>query len=161
MNNRLSSSDIRDYIGRHLVDVFDTMLSSKAAPAAEVDPSQFAARITGSVGFAGETVTGSVYLHLPGALAGQATATMLGMTPPEAPGDGDVNDVVGEVTNMLGGGLKSSLCDTGAKCALTAPAIIRGDAFTIVPSEGVERIQLGFDCGSHHGMIEIHIKFIG
>ena len=41
--------------------------------------------------------------------------------------------MVGEATNMLTGGLKSWLCDSGAECAVSTPAIIRGSAFVIEP----------------------------
>ncbi|HEX7569086.1 MAG TPA: chemotaxis protein CheX, partial [Verrucomicrobiae bacterium] len=115
--------------------------------------------ISGSVGFAGETVTGAVYLHLPAPLATHITAAMLGLPAEETPGDSDVNDVVGEVTNMLAGGLKSWLCDAGAVCALTTPAIIRGRSFHILAGEGVSRIKFAFESGPHQGVLEAHIKF--
>ena len=67
--------------------------------------------MTGSVGFAGENVTGAVYLHLSAAFANRVAAAMLGLQPEEIMGETEVNDVVGEVTNMLTGGLKSWLCD--------------------------------------------------
>jgi hypothetical protein len=60
---------------------------------------------------------------------------------------------------MLGGGLKSWLCDAGATCVLTAPAVIRGTSFAVVASPGVERIQLGFASGPQNGLVEVHIKF--
>jgi chemotaxis protein CheX len=104
-------------------------------------------------------VTGSVYLHVTAAFSVQATATMLGMAPEEIKGTAEINDVIGEVTNMLAGGLKSWLCDSGAACALTTPAVIRGTSFEINPKPGVQIILLGFDSGEHKGLVEIHIKF--
>ena len=153
------SSDIKEFMSGHLTQVFDTMLSLKANPIDPIDPNQFPERVSGSVGFAGEKVTGSVYLHIPAAFATQATAAMLGMGEGETPGDDEVKDVIGEVTNMLGGGLKSWLCDAGAVCALTTPAVIRGQSFAVLTSSGVEKILLPFDCGQHRGQAEVHIKF--
>jgi chemotaxis protein CheX len=66
---------------------------------------------------------------------------------------------MGEVTNMLAGGLKSWLCDAGASCALTTPAIIRGTSFQVLTREGVTRIQSGFVSDGHEGVLEMHIKF--
>jgi chemotaxis protein CheX len=160
MNNVISSADVQKYVVEHLGTVFETMLSAKAVPTTEPDTSQFTlGRVSGSVGFAGKTVVGSVYLHVTEPFACQATAAMLGLPPEEITGTADVNDVIGEVTNMLAGGLKSWLCDAGATCALTTPAVIRGTSYTITTNPDVERIQIGFDCGESHGLAEIHIKF--
>jgi len=150
---------VREFLVRHLAEVFLTMLSLPAVPLAALPSVDANEHISGSVGFAGETVTGAVYLHLPAPLATHITATMLGLPAAETPGDSDVNDVVGEVTNMLAGGLKSWLCDAGAVCALTTPAIIRGHSFHILAGEGVSRIKFVFESSPHQGLVEAHIKF--
>jgi chemotaxis protein CheX len=153
-------AEVRNYISGHLKSVFDTMLSLQAVPTPETTATGFTGeRVTGTVGMAGEKVTGQVYLHISEAFALQATAAMLGMTPEEITGHAEVNDVVGEVTNMLAGGLKSWLCDAGATCALTTPAVIRGTSFAVTPKPGVELIALAFECQGTHGLVEVHIKF--
>jgi chemotaxis protein CheX len=68
-----------------------------------------------------------------------------------------VNDVVGEATNMLAGGLKSWLCDAGASCAVSTPAIIRG-AFAVEAMPDVAREFLVFESGADRVIVEIHIK---
>lgn len=159
MNPPITAPSIRDFLVRHLAEVFTTMLSLPAVPLAEIPSDHPQERVSGSVGFVGEAVTGAVYLHLPAPFAAHVTGAMLGMPAEETPGDAEVNDVIGEVTNMLAGGLKSWLCDAGAACALTTPAIIRGTSFQILASEGVSEIQLGFESGGHRGLVEVHIKF--
>jgi chemotaxis protein CheX len=160
MNNTILASDVRDYVAAHLSEVFETMLSLKAEPGDQFGaPSIPGERVSGSVGLAGETVTGMVYLHLTAAFAIQATSAMLGLAPGELNGNAEVNDVVGEVTNMIGGGLKSWLCDAGATCVLTTPAVIRGSSFAINSKPGVEIIVLGFKSADTSGIVEIHIKF--
>jgi len=160
MNHAISFADVHKYVVEHLGTVFETMLSIKAVPTAEPDTSQFGdGRVSGTVGFAGKTVVGSVYLHVTAPFACQAAAAMLGLPPEEITGAAEVNDVIGEVTNMLAGGLKSWLCDAGALCALTTPAVIRGTSYSVATNPDVERIQIGFDCGSSRGLAEIHIKF--
>ena len=69
----------------------------------------------------------------------------------------EVNDVVGEVTNMLTGGLKSWLCDNGHPCAVSTPAIIRG-AYEIEPLPEVKREFLVFTCSGVQILVEVHIK---
>jgi CheY-specific phosphatase CheX len=159
MATPLPSADIQAYMAKHLAEVFETMLSMQAAPRADSEMPSGTDRISGTVGFAGETITGGVYLHLTAPFGKQVTATMLGMQLEEVTNDSEVNDVIGEVTNMLGGGLKSWLCDAGAPCSLTTPAVIRGQSFGITPSAGVEKILLGFECGTEHGLVEVHVKY--
>jgi chemotaxis protein CheX len=150
--------NIREFMNRHLVEVFDTMLTMKAVSVEQSDPPHYPERITGSVGFAGETINGAVYLHLSSTFATNVAAAMLGLKPEEVTNENDVNDVIGEVTNMLTGGLKSWLCDNGAACAVSTPAIIRGTSFVVEPTPGVERIWLQFDCDSNRVFVEVHIK---
>jgi chemotaxis protein CheX len=154
-----SPLDIHHFLNGHLVDVFDTMLSMKAKPSPQGPPPEFAGRTTGSVGLAGETVTGAVYLHLSSDFANRIAATMLGLPAEEALGETEVNDVVGECTNMLAGGLKSALCDKGYTCAVSTPAIIRGTSFAIESLPGVRHEQLMFDCDGVRFTVEFHIKF--
>jgi len=159
MSQTVQISDVNEFMTRHLADVFDTMLSMKAVLAPKAGPPAFGERVSGSVGFAGENVTGAVYLHLSAPFANHVAAAMLGLPPEETIGETEVNDVVGEATNMLTGGLKSWLCDAGADCAVSTPAIIRGTAFDIEPMADVQRELLIFDCGDDRLVVEIHIKF--
>ena len=158
MSHTIQLPAVSEFMTRHLVDVFETMLSMKAVRAPGAALPHFDGRVTGSVGFAGEHVTGAVYLHLSAPFASQVAAAMLGITPEEMSAENDVNDVVGEATNMITGGLKSWLCDQGADCAVSTPAIIRGTAFAIEPMPEVERECLLFDCGNNRMVVEIHIK---
>jgi chemotaxis protein CheX len=158
MTEPITASGVQEFLVRHLAEVFSTMLSLPAAPVAETAPGSPRECVSGSVGFVGETVTGAVYLHVPAPFAVHITCAMLGLPPGETPADADVNDVMGEVTNMLAGGLKSWLCDAGATCALTIPAIIRGTSFRILASEGVAQINFPFASDAHRGLLEVHLK---
>ena len=151
--------DIRHFLNGHLVDVFETMLSMKARPAPDGQPPGFTERMTGSVGFGGDTVTGAVYLHLSVDFANRIAATMLGLPPEETHGDNEVNDVIGECTNMLAGGLKSALCDKGYECAVSTPAIIRGTSFNIESLPDVQHELMVFECDGARFAVEVHIKF--
>jgi CheY-specific phosphatase CheX len=157
MTQTVQIPDICEFMTRHLVDVFETMLSMKVVVAPDVVAPAFNERVTGCVGFAGEHANGAVYLHLPAPFAAQMAAAMLGLASEDL-GEAEVNDVAGEVANMLTGGLKSWLCDSGAECAVSTPAIIRGSAFAIEPVPAVAREWLIFDCGPSRIAVEIHIK---
>ncbi|HEX4349568.1 MAG TPA: chemotaxis protein CheX [Verrucomicrobiae bacterium] len=157
MSQTIQIPNICEFMNRHLMDVFETMLSMKAVVVVNAGMPQLDERVTGSVAFAGEHINGAVYLHLGKGFAGQVAGTMLGL-PAEELGEAEVNDVVGEVTNMLTGGLKSWLCDSGADCAVSTPAIIRGSSFVIEPVPQVEREWLIFDCDNNRIVVEIHVK---
>jgi chemotaxis protein CheX len=158
MAQTIQLSDVREYMVHHLADVFSTMLSLQAALATVTDLPHFPDRVSGCVGFGGETVNGIVYLHISSAFARTAAGAMLGLPPEELTGEQEINDVVGELTNMLAGGLKSWLCDAGSDCAVSTPAIIRGTSFEIEASPEVAREVLVFDCGSERLILEVHIK---
>lgn len=159
MSELSQSFDVRQFLTHHIADVFSTMLSMKATPAPDGPVPHFDARVTGAVGFGGEAVTGAVYFHMSATLAVRATSAMLGLPPEEITGEAEVNDVVGEMTNMLAGGLKSTLCDHGATCAVSTPAIIRGTAFEIEALPDVRRECMVFNCEAERVVLELHIKF--
>jgi len=157
MSQTVQVANIREFMNRHLVDVFETMLSMKATGLQDHVMPHFQERVTGNVAFAGDRINGAVYLHLSAPFATRVGAGMLGLTPGDL-GEAEVNDVVGEVTNMLTGGLKSWLCDSGANCAVSTPAIIRGSSFAIEPVPDVDREWLIFDCAGERVVVEIHVK---
>lgn len=159
MNVQTPSLDIRHFLNGHLVDVFQTMLSMKATPVPDGPLPKFTEHTTGSVGFAGDTVSGAVYLHLSANLAKQIAAAMLGLPPEENLGETEINDVVGECTNMLAGGLKSALCDKGYECAVSTPGIIRGTSFNVEAPPEVQQELMIFDCNGTQFAVEVHIKF--
>jgi chemotaxis protein CheX len=159
MNHTVQIADVSGFLARHLVDVFDTMLSMKATQVADAELPQFGERITGSAGFGGESVTGAVYLHLSADFAKQVAGAMLGLPPEELTAETEINDVVGEAANMLTGGLKSWLCDAGTPCAVSTPAIIRGTSFAIEPMPDVERAWMVFEASQNRFVVEVHLKF--
>ena len=158
MTQTLQLPNVCDFMTRHLVDVFETMLSMPVALQPGVLMPHFDSRVTGSVGFAGEKVTGAIYLHMSAPFAKIVAAAMLGLKPEEISDETEVNDVVGEATNMVTGGLKSWLCDSGAECAMSTPAIIRGVSFAIEPMPDVSRECLVFAHEQNFVVVEIHIK---
>lgn len=141
-----------------LRQVFETMFAMTVASVPNATPDRDSEHVSGSVGFAGETITGAVYLHLPAGFARVLGACMLGVNVAEL-SEAEINDVVGEVTNMLAGGLKSWLCDSGASCAVSTPGIIRGHSFAVEPPPEVQRLCLGFGSGPNRFSVEVHFKF--
>ena len=124
----------------------------------DVTTTSYTPRIAYQYTVAGETLTGAVYLHLSQTFAREITALLLGSAPGEIPSAAEVNDVVGEFCNMVGGQLKSTLADHGKTCAMSPPSIIRGSAFAIeaMPNSHLESFH--FDCLSHQLAVEVHLQ---
>ena len=137
--------------------VFETMLGFTASPAPKGNLRAAPDRVSGTIGIAGENVTGAIYVHLTESLAGQAVNALLGNPPEESVGDGDLNDAVGELTNMIGGGFKSALCDAGCACAMSTPSIIRG-AYAVEAPQDLLAEVVHFSCRGQSLAVEIHIK---
>lgn len=161
MTHTANLTEVREFMTRHLQEVFSTMLSMSPEACEGTEPPQAANRVTGVVGMAGEEIDGVLYLHLGDDLAVKATAAMLGMGPDDGIGEAEVNDVVGEITNMVAGGLKSHLNDLGAGCAMSTPGIIRGSSFVVETVPDVVRELLGFDCEGSRLLVELHIHSKG
>jgi chemotaxis protein CheX len=143
---------------RHIVpNVFDTMLSL-VAKSTVIGAVPHGERVSGTIGIASDTLSGSVYLHFAEPLARRAAAAMLGLDSPDAADVSAVNDVVSELANMIGGGFKSALCDAGYPCAMSTPAIVRGHGFAIELPPGLSSETFVFDCHGESLAVEVHLK---
>jgi two-component system cell cycle response regulator len=118
--------EMRDSLKSGVSEVFRTMLTLEAKPVAVLhewhapgDP-----LVAGCVGFTGDA-NGVVYVHATARFARTLASRMLGLPEAELQGDEMVNDVIGELSNMIVGCAKSRLCDAGAPCVLTIPSIVR------------------------------------
>lgn len=147
---------LREWMNSIVPTVFATMVSLEARPTPPTSHprSGVGERVSGAIGIAGESLTGAVYLHLSLAFATEVAALMLGAAPRPA----DVNDVVGELCNMIGGKLKSLLADHGAPCAMSPPSIIRGASFAIESMPDARLETYRFDCLTYQLAVEIHLQ---
>lgn len=139
-------------------EVFDTMLSMPVEPVDDVPEGFFNGdKIVGSVSFTGEAM-GCSRICVNGDFAREMTCAMLGMEPEEIEGDEEVYDVIGEVSNMIGGGVKSHLCDMGFPCELSIPNITSGGNFKIETREWSWHERCCFRYLDYIAMVEIFIK---
>lgn len=157
MNPTSTPFDLHDAVLRIVPHVFDTMLSLPIMRSTAGNTA-WGERVSGTIGIAGESLSGSVYLHFSEPLARRAAAAMLGLDSPEAADTGSVNDVVSELANMIGGGFKSALCDANLPCAMSTPSIVRGPAFAIELPPGLRSENFTFDCHGERLAVEVHLK---
>jgi flagellar motor switch protein FliN len=159
MDTALAPVNSRQILTEVVCEVFDSMLSMKAEPAPPPEVQAPVEWITGCVGFGGDSVTGAVHLRLSADFGRQAAAATLGLTVAEVEGDDVINDVVGELTNILSGRLRSVLSDAGFACGVSTPTIIRGTFYEIEATGNVQRERLWFVCQQERLLIELHIQF--
>jgi chemotaxis protein CheX len=147
-----------DFVTNAVKDVFSTMLSMKVEEIPQNSNVDFnGERIVGSVGFAGK-IMGVVYIHVSAEFARIMTATLLGMKIEEVTDEVNINDVIGEMSNMVGGNVKSHLCDAGFACALSIPSITRGIKFQIQCMDGAREERFSFKYQQHLIFVELKVK---
>jgi chemotaxis protein CheX len=124
------SGKISTAVERTVLGVVETMAGVEArAVSRSDDPSDIRVEgVAGSVQFAGP-LSGVVYLLMPELLAQRIAERMLGTTDV---GPNEVKDVVGELTNMVAGGLKNDLAGAGLDSKLTIPTVIRAEQSRII-----------------------------
>jgi len=150
--------DLQNIINEAMVNVFDTMLSMNIEMNDEnAKENQGITHIVGTVGFAGK-VMGNISVNLKDDFARLITAEMLGMEIDEIESDEDVYDVVGELCNMIGGDLKSRLCDLGLTCELSIPSVAGGSDFKTETNGWDTSASLGFKCREHTALVQLYIK---
>lgn len=155
----IQSLDLRGFVTHSVKSVFQTMLSMEI----ELDnpPNKeninTNGHIVGTVGFAGR-VMGTINLFVSRTFGREMTAAMLGTTVDDIGSDEEVNDVIGEVCNMVGGDLKSRLCDAGLTCSLSIPSVTYGNGFKIESKGWVRYEQVGFRNSHHSALLELYVK---
>lgn len=154
----INTLDIKTFVGNTIKDVFETMFFMEVDLLdGELQKVNGADRIVGSVGFAGD-VMGSVNIHVNKDFGRVITASMLELDVDDIEGDEEVHDVIGELCNMIGGDLKSRLCDSGLPCKLTIPSIACGDNFVVGPRSWLRKEQLSLRHEEHTALVEVYIK---
>jgi len=98
---------------------FTTMLRTPLEPRDEI--SVLGDRVWGMIHFKG-SANGRVVIGIPVSAAEWIVSQFLGEAAPEDPME-IVQDVVGEMLNIVGGNFKSNLCDAGVDCTLSVPSV--------------------------------------
>ena len=101
---------------------------------------------------------GNVNILVANNFARLMTAEMLGMETKEIESEEEVFDVIGELCNMVGGDIKSRLCDSGFTCELSIPSVTSGNDLKI-ESMGWDRCEcFGFKCRKNTALVQVYMK---
>jgi CheY-specific phosphatase CheX len=149
-------------IANSIIETFDTMLGLNLTKVGKItDEGLDDRRLVGSVNYAGEVV-GIMSIHVSEGFANLITSNMLGIEDDQIESVDEVKDVLGEITNIVSGNLKSDFLDSDLACVISTPSITRGSDFKIEPSRMGDMFQWVFRCKSgqtvHELIIEISLK---
>ena len=109
--------------------------------------------VTGLLGMTGPKVKGSFSITFEEPLALDIMARMLGERPTEI--DSEVIDLVGELTNMVAGGAKNTLGESGYDFGMATPVVVSGKDHTISHRVDGPKLILPFKGDSGRAFIEI------
>ena len=141
------NNDLEQMIKSAANEVFGTMLNMRVtfdSPDVKIEKEPF---IAGAIGFTGK-FNAIIYLHTNMVFARIMTCGLLGLADHQIEGQDMVNDVLGELTNMHAGHMKSRLCDRGMSCVMTIPSVVSGRDFQIQPVSGAQRHAVAVRSGS-------------
>ena len=122
------------------MDVFASMVFIDIRPESD-DSGEPDADMTSMIGLAGD-LKGILAVKCPALVAQEVTGAMLGMEVDEL-GE-DVKDAIGEIANMVAGGLKASLTDCGRKVELAIPTTAIGKSIRTSGFSGASLIRVPF-----------------
>jgi flagellar motor switch protein FliN len=154
--------DIHTPLIDSMKDLFDTMLSMELESSDKDLKSALTSveRVVGSVSLVGPLM-GSVNIHVGGDFSRKMTAAMLGIGVDDIQGEEELKDVLSEVCNIVGGNLKSKLCDNGMHCDLSTPCFTAGSSFSIEAKDMVRYERLSFVYQENVVFVEVVLKTAG
>jgi len=158
ITEKMNSVDVPNTVINSVIDVYYTMLSMEIESIQDV-PSDFreVKRTVGTVSFAGD-VQGMFNIQVNDSFAKTMTAAMLGCGEDEIEGEEEVFDVIREMSNIIGGNLKSAFVDAGLSCVLSTPSITNGMDFRVEALNIIKTQRLLFNYNGQTIIIDAGIK---
>ena len=127
----IENFDIRKHVIESIVETFDTMVSMEIEVSdSEAPDTAGVSRMVAAVNFAGNII-GLINIQVTSKLAKLMMANMLEIEPEEVEDDGEIKDMLAEISNIVGGNLKSALNDAGHACVISTPSLTYGSDFSI------------------------------
>jgi len=129
--SNIENFDIRTQVIDSVVETFDTMVSMKIE-VSDSEPQDTAgeSRIVAAVNFAGNII-GLINFQVSSDLSRLMMANMLDLEPDEIEDEDEVKNLLAEISNTIGGSLKSALNDAGHPCVISPPSLTYGADFSI------------------------------
>lgn len=145
--------EYKEEIGQFVTDIWSTFLSTKASPTDKpFKPKGNGNTLAGCVQITGEW-QGSVTLYASKEIGNKIAATMYSLGETEVE-DKQIQDVVGEITNVLAGNIKSIL---PAPCSISLPCVAVTD-FNLHHPGSKMLTAINFECEGLFFFVVLHHK---
>jgi len=145
--------ECEEEIRQFVTDIWSTFLNMKVSPTeTPFKPKGNGNTLAGCVQVTGEW-QGSVTLYAPKEIGKKVAATMYGLDEAEVV-DKQVQDVIGELTNVLAGNIKSIL---PAPCSISLPCVAITD-FNLHHPGSEMLTAVNFDCEGLAFLVVMHYK---
>lgn len=112
---------------------------------------------TGLIGLSGK-LTGAVAVHFPESFAIKVVSSMLGESIKEL--SQDVRDGIGEITNLVAGGIKTILSRDGLDFDISVPTVFSGENMTSQMMLQSPSVIVPFSCSGESFCVELGVKNI-
>lgn len=147
--------DFRNILEQTVHEIFSNMVMLDITTLAEAPAPMSGDMLTGMIGLAGD-LQGSILVHLPTAVAIAITSAFLGLELDAV--DDDVKDAVGEMANMVAGGVKYLLPPDKQDVALAIPSVVYGKGYSCEATGRFETTSVQFELESGRFTIEIQTR---
>lgn len=150
--------DIISTAGDTLIELFELMLSMKLEVCDSGDNAESQIdRIVASVNFAGD-VLGVVSIIAERSFARIITGKMIDQPLEKIQDEEEIKDVIGEISNIVGGNLKGGFSDSGLTCEISLPSITSGKDFKIEVLNMARYERFSFQFYEHKIFVEVCVK---
>ena len=136
---------------------FHTMLGAELTMRPSAVLPSWGEHILCEIAFKGKA-SGSAALRMPQMSALQVAASVLDMPPADLGDAAIIDDVIGELSNMMVGNFKSNLCDAGLKCTLSTPSITRTSDRQLRSVSGSLGERIAFHAPDLDIMIDLNVN---
>ena len=152
-----SSLNLEQFMTTATMDVFASMVFIDITPeaGAEADAPPIQSDLSSVIGLAGD-LKGILSVQCPAEVAMGVTGAMLGLEITEL-GE-DAKDAIGEIANMIAGGLKESLAAADKKIELAIPTTAIGKSIRMVGLSGAPKALVTF--ASALGRFGVELRYI-
>ncbi len=137
-------------------EIFNTMIFMEISAAVPLEQGKqvLGCHISAMIGLTGE-FSAMLGIHCPEPVGLAIAGAMLGMEIEEI--DADVKDALGEIVNMVAGGLKEKFAAENIDLELAIPTAISGKSYTIASSTRSNRVIIPFRV--EQGQFFIEMKY--
>jgi chemotaxis protein CheX len=108
--------------------------------------------VSAMIGLSG-SFTSMLSIHCPGQVGMAITGEMLGMEVEDI--DDDVKDTLGEISNMVAGGIKESFAADNVDLELSIPTTVTGKSYTVTSPSKSNRVVIPFELEPGRFFVEI------